>query len=81
MVGELTPQPPHLPDQEQGLSHEQLVTSIKDLIQEHQQVGGVPDGVIALLRDFKINSMGSHPYLEHYHQFYQEEGKRAPLRG
>ncbi len=38
MAGELTPQPPYLPDQEQGLSHEQLVTSISGLIREHQQV-------------------------------------------
>jgi hypothetical protein len=38
MAGELTPQPPHLPDQEQGLSHEQLVTSISGLIRENQQV-------------------------------------------
>lgn len=60
MPGELTPQPSHLPDQEQGLSHEQLVTSIKGLIQEHQRVGGVPDVVIALLRGFKINSIGPH---------------------
>jgi hypothetical protein len=38
MSGELTPQQPHLPDQEQGLSHEQLVTSIKGIIREHQTV-------------------------------------------
>ena len=38
MTEELTPRPPHLPDQEQGLSHEQLVTSIKGLIREHQNV-------------------------------------------
>lgn len=38
MPGELTPRPSHLPDQEQGLSHEQLVSSIKGLIHEHQQV-------------------------------------------
>ena len=38
MARELTPQPPHLPDQEQGLAHEQLVTSISGLIREHQQV-------------------------------------------
>ena len=33
MPGELIPQPPHLPDQEQNLSHEQLASSIKGLIQ------------------------------------------------
>ena len=38
MAGELTPQPPHLPDQEQGLSHEQLVASISGLIREQQRV-------------------------------------------
>ena len=38
MAGELTPQPPHLPDQEQGLSHEQLVSSLKGLIGENQQI-------------------------------------------
>jgi hypothetical protein len=38
MSGELTPQQPHLPDQEQGLSHEQLVTSIKGIIREQQSV-------------------------------------------
>jgi hypothetical protein len=38
MSGELTPQPPQLPDQEHGLTHEQLVSSIKGLIREHQQV-------------------------------------------
>ena len=38
MPGELTPQPQPLLDQEKGLSHEQLVTSIKGLIREHQQV-------------------------------------------
>jgi hypothetical protein len=38
MPGELTPQPPHLPDQEQGLTHEQLVASIRGLIKEHQQI-------------------------------------------
>ena len=38
MTEELTPYQPQLPDQEQGLSHEQLVTSIKGLIREHQNV-------------------------------------------
>jgi hypothetical protein len=40
MAGELTPQPPHLPEQEQGLTHEQLVTSISGLIREQQNVYG-----------------------------------------
>ena len=38
MTEELTPYQPQLPEQEPGLSHEQLVTSIKGLIREHQQV-------------------------------------------
>ncbi len=38
MTQELTPQPPPLPDQGQGLSHEQLVASIQGLIREHQRV-------------------------------------------
>ena len=38
MTEELTPYQSQLPDQEQGLSHEQLVTSIKGLIREHQNV-------------------------------------------
>jgi hypothetical protein len=38
MSGELTPQPPQLPDQEHSLTHEQLVSSIKGLIREHQQI-------------------------------------------
>jgi hypothetical protein len=38
MTEQLSPYQPQLPDQEQGLSHEQLVTSIKGLIREHQNV-------------------------------------------
>lgn len=38
MAGELTPKPPQLPDREHDLTHEQLVSSLKGLIGEHQQI-------------------------------------------